>query len=678
MTLIPLNGVKPEQVIERSLAETVQVPPNVSKEGVISQFSIGGQRTTFLPPYGTRAREIALQNIYRMDELTLHRGSFVGIAKAIAELPWEIKGDESANEEDPVYGQMAQSRGWRLRRSTPVEYYQEVFRQGAFGMGWGTLISQGVLNYLRYDTGWFMEAIFAGESYDAPRGPLVGLANLDTLRCYPTGDPRYPAIYYDRYGGLHVMHHSRVIRAVDMLDTDDLRPGYGDCALSRSISVAMQEIWIQRYITARLDDNPAPGVSIVGGITKQEWDKTDQAYLSRVSNDQMPVWGKRKFLFASDMDHMPKMENYDFQTAPEKFDYRTYTDINVDRLALALGVDRQELMQLQGGGAIGSGAQSQILAQKARGKTIGFLIQEIERRFNDLLPDEFTFEFKYRDAQEALEDVQKAQMWAAAVATMTQLSPDEQRTLLASEIPAVQDAISSTPRGNDVFNTPMVAEDNTPGSAPVAPMQQPNVNVNEDIEDEVKSVEKNYFTTEAAFVQDVTDLLLTAAQGSPYLNRSAFGVTMRSLLKSYGTQAYKDGMAQGGVYVDALDPEDATASATVFVEQSRYINGLADDVFKTKTVTVNNAYFRAQMWGKSLQAFNDAGLLSADRNGMYRWDRGLTSDSCPTCLRMAGQVHRFGTWKARGILPKSSALKCKGFRCLCQLVRTTEKARGRF
>lgn len=677
MTLTPLNGTTPERVIQQSMAESVQNLPSVTKDGVMtSGFSWGYQRGTYLPPWGTRQREFVLREIYRMDEQILIRGAFQGVAKTIAALPWEIKGDEDTD--DPAYGEMAQARGWRLRRSNGVEYYQEVFRQANFGRGWGSLITQVVNDFLRYDAGCYIEAIFQGDSYDAPRGPITGLAHLDPLHCYPTGDPQYPAIYYDRYGGLHVMHHSRMIRMLDMEDGDDLHPGYGDSALSRSISVAMRQVFTTRYINGRLDDKPPPGFSIIHGILKPEWDKAVNGYATQQANDSKPPFGQHMFYFTMDTANPPKIDTQEFSSAPEKFDFRTYTDIDVDELALALGVDRQELMQLTSGGTMGSGAQSVILHQKSRGKTIGFLMQQIERRFNDLLPDEFTFEFKYRDAQEALEEAQKAQVIATAVAAMgTALSPDEQRTYLASNIEGVQDAISNTPRGNDVFNTPMVAEDNTPGSAPIAPAQQATVNINDNVDDEIKSVVKNYYTTEVAFVQDVTDLLLSAAQETPYLDRRAFGVVMRSLLKTYGTQAYKDGMASGGVYVDTLDADDAAASAMVFVDQSQYISGLADDVFKTKTVTANTAYARAQMWGKSLQAFNDAGLMAANQNAMYEWRVGMT-EHCPDCLRLNGQVHRIRNWKASGWMPKGNKIACKGYRCQCQLVRTTEKARGRF
>lgn len=675
MTLTPTRSglaPNPDILLTRALNDTVQTPPSVSKDGAVSSaFGYSTHRGPLLPAFGSRQREYALRELYRADEGGLISGSFTGIAKAVASLGWEIKGDDST---DPVFGDMAASQGWRLRRSNGVEYFQEVLRQANFGAGWGVLITQWMNDYLRYDAGGYVEVIAAGDAYDKPVSAITGIAHLDPLRCYPTGDPRYPAVYYDRYGGLHVLHHSRVIRMVDMDDGDELHPGYGNSALSRAAPIAIQEIWMSRYITARLDDNPSPGLTFIGGVMKAEWDATDRQYQAQQNTDGPKIWGKRKFLFAPDAAMIPKVENVDFQVAPEAFDYRVYTDIDVDRLANAIGVDRQELMQLMGGN-IGSGAQSVVLDQKSRGKCIGYFLQEVERKLNDVLPEGFTFEFKQRNSQQSLEDAQEAKQWTGVAAEAgTALSDREKRTLLANQVPAIQDAIADTPKANDVDVQPVIAEDNTPGAAvvaptPVAPQEAPQLTA---------GTQKDYGTTEAGFVRDVGDLLMSASKANSYLDRRAFGVTMRSFLKNYGLQAYKDGMAAGGVYVDTLDPDDSSDATRIFIEQSQYINGLADDVYQRKAITPSNAYMRAQMWGKSLQQFNDAGLMSADRNGMRIWRRGLTSDSCATCKRMEGQVHRVKTWYARGILPKSSQLVCKGFRCLCSLERTYEKARGRF
>lgn len=678
--LRPMNGStpNPDAMIDRAIADSAQIPPSVARDGITTQWSIGGARGSYLPPFGTRARELALRDLYRMDEMNLIRGTIVAIAKAIASIPWEIKG---ADDDNDAYGQMAARQGWRLRRNNGVEYYQEVLRQANFGAGWGAFCAQMVENFLRYDTGAFVEVIAAGDSYSTPVGAVTGISTLDTLKCYPTGDPRYPAVYYDRWGGIHVLHHSRVIRMVDMDDGDEMRPGYGDCGLSRAVSVAFQEVWIQRYITSRLDDQPQPGVSIVHNVVKNEWDQIMARYQQRLTADSKPVFGQRIFIYTLDTANPPKIENYDFQSSPEKFDYKIYTSINVDRIALAFGIDRQEIMALESG-SMGSGAQSVILAQKSKGKTIGFLLQQLERRLNDLLPDEFTFEFKYRDSQEALEEAQKDQIFGATAASLTGvLSNDEKRTYMANVSENVRDAIQNTTRANDVDTQAFAAEDNTAGAAPVVaqPTQSPQVNVNDNVDDDIeaKSIEKAYIDTETAFVRDVRDLLMSASTPNPYLDRRAFTVTMRSFLKNYGLQAYKDGLQQGGVTVDTLDPEDNLDYMGVFLDQSQYINGLADDVYKSKSVNPANAQTRAYMWGKSLQAFLDGGVGSADKNGMFEWRLGF-AEHCKTCLRMDGQIHRFRTYKARGILPRASTLACKGFNCKCSLIKTFGKARGRF
>lgn len=669
----PAPHAAPDEMISQVLRQSIQIPPSVTKDGITSGFSTYTTRTSILPGRGTRTRELTLRDMYFMDEMTLIRGAFVGVAKTIAGLPWEIKGDDT---QDPLYEDMARRQGWRLNRHDGVTYFQEVLRQANFGAGWGTFLSQIVLDYLRYDAGGYIEVIAAGESYNAPVGAISGIAHLDPIKTFPTGDPRYPAIYYDRWGGLHVLNHARVIRLVDMDDGDELRPGYGDSALSRAIAIAMRQVWETRYINTRLDDQPPPGLTVLGGITKAEWAAEQAKFRNQQSTDGKPVYGQRQFYHTADPAIMPKIESYEFSAPPEKFDYRTYVDIDVDMLALAMGVDRQELMQLSGGGAIGSQGQSMVLAQKSRGKTIGFLLQQLERKINDLLPDAYTFEFKVRDTQEALEEAQKAEKWAGVAEKLVSsgvLTTQQAQALVAGEVEAVQDAITDAPRVNDVDAQPVVAQDDTAGATPVASSAPPPAEV-------TAAAQKSYDVTLSGFIQDVAGILSSASAPTALirLDRRGFNITMRSILKRYGYQAYKDGLAAGGVSVDTLDPDENADYMTIFVDQAQYIPGLSGDVYVKKTITPGNAYSRAEMWGKSLQAFNDAGMMAANQNGMYIWTRNHLIESCDDCIRLEGQVHRIRNWKARGLTPRSSKLKCWGGHCGCRLKRTTERARGRF
>lgn len=672
MTMIPVNEFTAEDVINQSLKKTVQRLPEVSKEGAVNIMALAGWRGTFLPAYGTRQRIFAQRDWYRMDEQTMMQSGFSGTARKIANLPWEITGDDTPSD---VFSSMGQELGYSA--STGIEYFQEVFRHANFGAGWGQLIAHVVLDILRYDVGAFIEVIGAGDSYGELTGAITGLAHLDPLRCMPTGDPRYPCIYYDRYGGIHVMHFTRVIMIQDMNDGDEMRPGYGLSALSRFIAIAAREMWISRYVTSYLDDEPTPGLDIIGGIIKGEFERVEQQFKSQQSMDTRPLWGKRMRYYTADPAIMPKIESVQFQTAPEKFSLRDYTDINIDMLAMAMGVDRQDLAQLMGGGAVGSEAQSIILHLKSKANMVGFLITELERRFNDLLPDGYTFGFKYRDEQEAKQEAEKANLWGDFINKVKDiLTIEQQHLLLASNVEAVHEAISSAPRVNDVDiapeSTPVTAGDDTAGAETVGsetPTEMPST--------DAKAV-KSYAVTQGAFLQDLRTLVKAAVERDSAVGRYSFGIRMREMLKRYGLAAYKDGMAQGGVFVDDLDADDENDYRRVVVDQSGYISSFSDDLYVKKAVTMNNIDMRVNAWGKSLQAFLDQGVYAADKNGMFIWVRDHLKESCLDCKRLENQVHRFKTWKLSGWLPRSSKLKCWGAECGCQLVKSNDKARGRF
>ena len=60
----------------------------------------------------------------------------------------------------------------------------------------------------------------------------------------------------------------------------------------------------------------------------------------------------------------------------------------------------------------------------------------------------------------------------------------------------------------------------------------------------------------------------------------------------------------------------------------------------------------------------------------FQWVLGDTKDGrhCPSCSRLAGQVHTMAEWDAAGLRPGSTGLCCKG--CQCSLVETSEGSRG--
>jgi hypothetical protein len=101
--------------------------------------------------------------------------------------------------------------------------------------------------------------------------------------------------------------------------------------------------------------------------------------MKRQKVDDGDPLGKMLRLHSLDVDHPIKVESIPFAQTPEKFDFTKYVDLDVNSIALGLGVDRQELWELAGTFAWAAALSLRILAQKAEGKAYGDLLQTLER-----------------------------------------------------------------------------------------------------------------------------------------------------------------------------------------------------------------------------------------------------------------------------------------------------------
>ncbi|MGB1286713.1 MAG: hypothetical protein ACPG7F_09295 [Aggregatilineales bacterium] len=634
--------------------QSVQVLPDASKDGNPG-FFIVSPRGNILPARATRQREWTLREWYRTDEQWMIRGAFSGLAKKIAALPYEIAGDETG----------AYNR----------EYFQSVFNEADFGRGMATLLLKIVLDFLRQDTGGFIELIAPGDPAKAPTGAVTGIAYLDTLRCIPTGDPEYPVVYCDRNSKYHRMHFTRIIQIQDMPDGDETQPGYGDSALSRAIAIASRQLNTTRYIGQFLDDKPAPGVGIASGIMQSQlmaaFAKTQQA---RDTAD-LPTYGDMVFLYGMDASMPADLKIINWSKAPEKFDWKTYTDIDINALALAMNVDVQELWQLVGQ-SMGSGQQSEILHQKSRGKTIGYLLTTLTRAFNSILPDGFQFAFKYLDEEEATQEAEKAQTWSGTINQLRPYLPDVVLTQLAiNQIEAVADAFTDVDEGrgrsDDVDSDPVNAEVVEDTDDAPEPEDAPDDDT-EGAEKAVKSIQATRLDFESRFASIQDSLRLGE------IDRRRAGLLLRGTLRTFGSRAYRDGLIDGGVADGTMDDDDTARFNLLLAQQSQYVSNFTAAV-RDGQVTDAMAFGKPELWfNKSLQPFYDAGRLSADKNGNYLFLLGNTEQHCPDCKRLNGQIHRLKTYFKRGLYPRSSALACGGWRCDCRLIKTTEPAKGRF
>lgn len=638
---IPADFVINDNLLAESLSVQEYLPP---REGMRGWGKIA-TRGPLLPPKGTRTREWALRQYYHQNYSTLFPSVIAGIVKNIGSVPYLIVGRDS-------------------------ERYQAMFARN-----WESLIPKSVKDYFRHDTGTWVEFIAPGDPRFPPMGGVVGFNVLDSLRVYPTGNPIYPAIYYDIKGRMHLMHRTRIYQIVDNEESEEDLAGYGECALSRCIAPVSREILMNRYVEQKLDDKPPPGLIILNNIAEHNMTAAIAKMEQDRETDSGGVWGRTAFLYGLDPAAKSSFETAAFSEPPELFNYVEYTNLIAKQLAAGIGVDIQDFWELSSAG-IGSGSQSVILAQKSRGKAIGRLLKAFERMFNQALPIGTEFRWQYRDPQEDMELATRAQNWMSTIQTAIAsgaINTDEGRLLLANQIEAFKDVLIDT----DGNLKPLI----TDAPAPVAPTEQQDTDgsMGNVIEALVENVDKSFAETATDFERRFESFVRVA--GAQNFNSAILRATFRDELYRAGVKSYEDGLVAGGA--DIRDPsitdlaERQTKVAEWFALQTSFVESFVNDVVQGR-ISRDQISARAAMWvNKSLRSIYYVGLGDADAETFYTWQFGATKDHCTTCTLLNGQNHRLKDWMRSGYMPGCTCTECKGYQCKCTLEKSKAPRRGR-
>jgi hypothetical protein len=262
---------------------------------------------------------------------------------------------------------------------------------------------------------------------------------------------------------------------------------------------------------------------------------------------------------------------------------------------------------------------------------------------------------------------------------------------VANTVPAVKDVLldengdirlyDSDPKPDAPLQPPMMAVD----PALVVPQTNDDVQADpqeatDDVQDDTEKARKAYAVKayediRYRFVSALEDTL-TGANDADF-NRRRAGTIIRALIAKEGREAYKEGLAQGGVEVDTLTGDDLDAYNRLTTEASGYVSNLTERIY-TQGLSPDQVRLSADAWSnKTLQKFYQWGIESGDKNGVYVWKVGPT-EHCPDCARLKGQIHRFGEWRKSGWMPGSDKLDCGGYQCQCSLVKTKGRVRGKF
>jgi hypothetical protein len=650
-----------EEIIERSRRDTVQQLP-VVKDGRV--YNHGGltldrvSRGAILPAYGTRERERELLRLYRHDYNNLFRSAVGVLTKQVQSTPWELKGEPAQ-----------------------TDYFQDVLLKADFGQGFESFLSKLIVDWSRYDSGAYIELVGPGDPLEPISGPISTITVLDSVRCWPTGDPEFPVIYYDILGAMHVLHYTRVVRFYDMPDSTENTYGYayGECAMSRGIGAVSREILINRYTEQVLDDNPPPGILIFKNVSDKNLRDAIAKLEQERATDFGSRWGDTIRLYGLDTDKLPEVESVQYSNPPEGFDYEAMKNLNAKEIAAAVGVDIQDFWELTQSN-MGTATQSAVLHEKSKGKALGRILKSLERVINQALPESLQFEFKYRDDQEDQAEATKAQTWIANASQLAQLPnipSDAIARLLVNQVPAIRDVM--TDESGEIIRLP---DDDPKSGEQVELSTQATVESAETqttpqdattIDDTEKALRDTRQSFEDIFVRLVNQTNLSDA-GS----RALVGQILRQQLQSHGEDVWLDGQRAGGNETAVIDKEAERAIAVWRSQQSPFVSKFTKELF-SKEFTSKEIISRAKMWvNKSLNPLYYKSLDAAAGNSRWMWVVNPVKESCPTCIKMNGQIHKMKDYVKSGILPQSPKLDCGGYQCGCSLAPSDLPSRGTF
>lgn len=330
--------------------------------------SVVGALTPDPPPYWSTQRDAVLRATVLHESLW---GSAVRIATTkVASMSWEASGDFPA----------------KLKRAQTLMLTLD-------SAGWVKAIGKGVRDYLTTDNGEWWEIVRASSAVGSR---ILGLMHLDSLRCHRTGDPARPIYYRDLKGAYHEMLEYQVFNLTDMPSPGAEWLGVGECAASSAYTHIYKMAAIERYINEKITGSRPQEVHMVSGINRKMLEQAMQM-ADENQAERGAVYFKGAVVVPMLQGQEVKGYRIPLAELPDGFERKQEFDLAITAYADAIGIDQQELQPLSGQG-LGTGTQSRVLAEKAKGKGLAARNKQWVHEINEkVYPEGITFVFVEKD-----------------------------------------------------------------------------------------------------------------------------------------------------------------------------------------------------------------------------------------------------------------------------------------
>lgn len=279
--------------------------------------------------------------------------------------------------------------------SRTIHAVENMLHQANRGRGWHDWMLRTSLDLYTQDNGAFTELI---RTSNTPTAPVIGIGYLDAGQCIRTGDPKYPVIYYDRWGKEIVLPYWKVHMWTEFPSTIETMYGMQYCAVTRCLMAAQILRDINVYKREKVSGQFAKRIELVSGVTRQNIDDAIAIAKAQQLNQGLFRFVLPVIIPGIDPQSAISHVSIDIATLPDGYDEETTFKWYIAQLALAFGVDYQEFAPLMAGN-LGTSQQAEILHLKTRGKGPALIMQMIEEAFNyqGILPSNVKFRFLEQD-----------------------------------------------------------------------------------------------------------------------------------------------------------------------------------------------------------------------------------------------------------------------------------------
>lgn len=455
-----LGGNGTEEAIKKLEADKQAQASVQGRAGITTEYEQSmpilfawGAQYDDTPQWWTPERDIYLRNFWKREPLL--SGAVYTVQSKIKTTSWKLTGAPKQ-----------------------VTRYENLLGAADFGKGWGEFISRWLEDILTQDNGGWIELMGEGDPQGQLVGPVTGVAHLDAAQVYRTGNLQYPVIYHSPITGQrHLMHTSRVANITSMPSPKENMYGVGYCAISRVLVAARILLYIEEFKQEKLGGRPHRGIIRSQGYNRKQIEEALKEAELKANAKGLLRYMPLVVLASYDPGVQTALEVVDLASLPDNYNERETIDIYWDVLAAAFGVDRNEFAPIRSG-QLGSGQQSSIQAEKAKGKGVGEVFKEIERVINwSILPDTVTFAFDNPYDEDDLNEAElknKKAVWIRALGApdtigQSPITAAEQRQLAADEGLIPEDWLEQD-LTTDIARTDLVRK---PEAAPVTPVSVP-------------------------------------------------------------------------------------------------------------------------------------------------------------------------------------------------------------